>query len=194
MFRNCHLINPNAIANVLFTNVPFPSVFWLTVDGGAESSVISYGGPTIIWSSNINLYAVGGTPNTIMFVAVEGTPPFVGAMGSTGYTGVGDGAIFVELTPGYDYTSSSAYELFTLTFNGTSFNVVGSVLGPCGIVTPDVLTSVAGINYTISTGGIPFSNGDAFTAELFVTVGGGATKLFGTIMSTFNSANGGAAV
>jgi len=191
MFRNCHLYNNNSVVNVRFQNVPFPSVFWLTVDGTAESSItqIQYDGGEILWSNGGYPGTIGYSPNVLMFVAVEGTPPFVATIGSIGYTGTGDGTIGAAPTVGYNFYYSS-FETFTLTFNGTSFNVVGTIQGPLGIVLPDVSTDMGGVSWLISTGGIPFSNGDAFTVDLSVATGGVATKLFGSVVSSYNNYNG----
>jgi hypothetical protein len=63
--------------------------------------------------------------------------------------------------------SSTAYpELIVLTYNGTSFNAVGSVSGDNGFVDVGVETSIQGITIKIDVGSTPYAIGDVYTFEI----------------------------
>ncbi len=75
------------------------------------------------------------------------------------YTGAGTGRL-----QNYLGTATSVVETITATAtSATSFTVVGSVSGSLGTATVGTPFSSSKVTFTINSGGVPFTSGDAFT-------------------------------
>jgi hypothetical protein len=77
------------------------------------------------------------------------------------FTGAGNGSI-LPITAG----SVATPEVITLTYNGSSFTVVGTVSGAHGNATVDVPYMVSGISFTPAHGSVAFVTGDQFVIEI----------------------------